>query len=154
MFSGSSGKDDASTHLAWLSEVTNSSLAFLLIRGDPAIDLFIEISGLAGVTAGKHQRLLRLWIPPILCDVGCRSTADHEFTQAIFHAATDPRMSCQNVDPVSHGFNDRERTRGIPDRNELEDPLEIRKRPRCQAYGRHALARGLFTFSPRALAAR
>ena len=106
------------------------------------------------MTDGQHQRLLRLWIPPILCDVDCRSTADHEFTQAIFHATTDQRMSCENVDPVSHGFNDRERTRGIPDRNELEDPLEIRKRPRCQAYGRHALARGLFTFSPRALAAR
>lgn len=155
MFSGSGGKDDASTHFACLSEVKNSSFAiFCLFAATLPIDLLIEISGLAGVTDGQHKRLLRLWIPPILRDVGRRSTANDDLAHAIFHAATDQRMSCENVDPVSRGFNHRECTPGIPDRDELEDPLEIRKRPRCQPYGRHALARGLFTFSPRAFAAR
>ncbi len=63
-------------------------------------------------------------------------------------------MSCENIDPVSQGFDDRKHTRGIPDRDELEDPHDIRERLRCKPYGRYALARGLFTFSPRALAAR
>lgn len=63
-------------------------------------------------------------------------------------------MSGKDADAVSQALDHHERPFGIPDRNELEDPLEICDRPRREPYGRHALGRGLLTFSPRAMAAR
>lgn len=116
--------------------------------------LFIEISRLSEVTDREHEYLRRVRMPPIPGDVGCRASADHEFAQTLFHPSPDQRVSRQDADPVAQILDHLERTLGIPDRDELEDPFEIGERPRRKPYGRHALARGLFTFSPRALAAR
>ena len=81
-------------------------------------------------------------------DVAGPAVRDDELAQAVRHGATDERMALEDGDGLLNGLGGRPRGTGVLLGQKLEEPLEVRERPRGLDQRRHRFALWRVTLRP------
>lgn len=92
--------------------------------------------------------------PSVLRHIAMATAREHEFTPPVFRDATEERMVCKQLERFTNAQELNTGTLRIVSRDEIDEPLEIRKRSLSYFDARHPRARGRRVFFPETRASR